>query len=878
MAGRLTEATDDRYQIVSASAVRVGGTPDDDGLLDRVSPPAWAQVRPLATDQASLALSSTIAMPPNEVINNAGDYAFADGSSGAVFLRRAGGSTVRVLQMGDAVPGIPNARLEMAYSPRINQSGLLCLQFDYYAGVVTQNIILTYDGSTFHKIAAASDVAPNSGGAVFGRSLSVAGFNDAGDVAFIAPLIPLGSPAGTPTNPTLFIVPSGGSPVRVVGKGDTAPGTDGATFVSVGGSSLNSQGEVLISATLTKDGSSSFYGYFVGSVSGVRKVVVHGDPKPDGGTFNLPSAGTAAMNNLGHVACREVFGTTIYIHTATTGLTAAFSQTTPVPAPLDSRTLTGVGISAFNDSDDVLFLGSLSGTSANNSAMFRYTSGNPLEIVAYKGQAAPGTTGQTFYSFTSPQMNNEGDIGLSSTLSPSTPVSSGVFKKPAGGGLAAVALHGDASGLSGGGTLSAPSYYRLAGNGIVYYDTNIAGGSANYACYLVTPEGTQVLATSLDPLPAGSNVIFRTLFTSGAGNYTGFIARRTGGSDALVVHNAVTGVTSKVVGVGDAAPGGVITTISNSGFVYLNSSGTVVFGASVSGTSGYVFLWDATSGIRKLVAPGDVEPSSGLTITSATLSSGYLVSAISDAGRVAIRANFTSTTDSGIYLAQIGQALGKIVRVKSGSPYGDPAPGPTGAAFYSVSRWLVNKDGRVAFQGMIRVPNGTSAGLLYDGIFVGSTEAGSVQAVWLNEQVSGSQAAPNLAAFDDAGRAVFFATGTDGITGLYTGTGGSAPQLIAASGATAPAGGNYSFMTSAKDARVNVIGDIFFHAFLSGVPRTPATSCIVRAPTRSRPSRSRDRRRRGRRRRSDRLLPRSTRTRARPSRSVRRAKRCSGTR
>ena len=53
---------------------------------------------------------------------------------------------------------------------------------------------------------------------------------------------------------TLFVVPSGAPPVRVVEFGDTAPGTGGATLKPLSTGGLNNQGEVLFSAVYVAAG------------------------------------------------------------------------------------------------------------------------------------------------------------------------------------------------------------------------------------------------------------------------------------------------------------------------------------------------------------------------------------------------------------------------------------------------------------------------------------------------------------------------------------------------------------------------------------------------------------------------------------------------
>ena len=63
----------------------------------------------------------------------------------AIFLKRAGSSSVvRVIQSGDAVPGIPHTRADIESSVFINSAGLVCFQVDYLEGGISKSAILTY--------------------------------------------------------------------------------------------------------------------------------------------------------------------------------------------------------------------------------------------------------------------------------------------------------------------------------------------------------------------------------------------------------------------------------------------------------------------------------------------------------------------------------------------------------------------------------------------------------------------------------------------------------------------------------------------------------------------------------------------------------------
>ncbi len=777
--------------------------------------PASAQVRPVLTDQAalSLGLPSTYDFGDGGGLGARsvnGDVVFTDDSRVAIFLKRSGSSIVRLLQVGDAVPGIANTYIDYLYPPMINATGVVCLQIGYSTGVVGSTAIVTYSGSTYTTVVQGSDAVAGVPGAVFGRGISLRSFNNAGDVAFTSTLLPLGVLSGTPVT-TLFISLAGSTPVRVIGAGDVATGTGGLTVVSFTPSTINTAGEVLFTASLT-NGSATTYGVFVGSTSGVRKIVANGDAKPGGGTFSLTSsAGTAFINNLGTVAYTDAVKDVIYVHTVASGMTPTVTLATAVPSPLDSRTLTALTLGGINDSGVMAFSGTLTGTSTNNNALFRYTPSEALFLVAYKGQTAPVSGGAVYYNFQRMQLNSLGDIAFYSSSSTST-ASIGIFKSPVGDYVSAVATVGMSTGLSGGGTFKSPNYLALGEDGVVYVESLVEGGAARSLLFSTAPSTYGPIVSTADALPSGARVTSRTSTVSGAGEYALFGAQYAGGPASFVLHHTASATTTRVAGIGDAAPGGgVITAFADFHEASLNAGGTVVFGAWVDGTSGYLLAWSQATGLIQVAGPGDTEPTSGNTFTGAyppISPSRTGKSTVNVNGQVAFRGTF-STTDAGLYVATPSEAIGKIVRANSSSPYGDAAP--SGGQFYSIARFLINAQGQVAFQAQTRTTDGNR----YDGIFIATTTPGSLQTVWISSAPT-TTAISTLAALDDDGRVVFFAPGAGGLTNLYVGTGGGTPVAVATNGAAAPAGGNYAFTATSMDADVNVLGDIVFQAPMSG--------------------------------------------------------------
>ena len=289
---------------------------------------AGPPVRAVITDQIELSLPATFGLPPVEALAGSGDFAFLAGGSSGAFVRRAGApSPVRILQSGDEVPGVAHSRIDLFTAIRSNAAGVVALQFDYFTGDTTKSAIVSYDGTTFTKVVLASDLAPGGGGAVFGRPTALIGLNGSGAVAFIAPLTALGAPPGTTASTTIYVASAGGSPVRVAGPGDAAPGTGGGSFGTITALGFNDLGEVVFRSGIS--GGTGGYGLFVGSTSGLRKVVTNGDPNPFGDTFALMSSTSVGsttvvkLNNAGQVAL--VDANALFLHNPASGLAGAVS-------------------------------------------------------------------------------------------------------------------------------------------------------------------------------------------------------------------------------------------------------------------------------------------------------------------------------------------------------------------------------------------------------------------------------------------------------------------------------------------------------------------------------------------------------------------------
>jgi hypothetical protein len=478
------------------NSVRTGLTPLLLGacLLGLVPTAGAQQLVPLVTDQTPLTLSSTFGVPAGAVLNQAGDYAFLGNRASAIFLRRAGApSPVRVLQRGDEVPGFPGSRTRSIDALSMNGSGLLAFSVLFHtpAGRV-QEVIFTFDGTSLQPVVSSLDTAPGTGGAVFGPSLALIGLNDAGDIAVKTSTTIGNQSTGTTLPTTVFIIPGAGAPVRLAGVGDSAPGT-GGTLATLTGGTLNNRGEVLFSGTIS--GGAGGSGLFIAATAGVRKVVANGDAIPSGGAFASP--GNGRLNNLGEVVFDA--SSALWVNSPLTGTSRAVGAGDTVPLPLGGTLGAPSSPQAFDDAGDIAFTAGVTDSAATNLGLFRSGPGNPIEVVAFRNQAAPGAAGQSFSAFSAISINGTGAISFRADRASGGAI--GIFQQSVGDPLVSLVIDGRASPLGGTYRLSGVTLTRTLDTGSVYFSADVPNGSADRGEFLVSPSTTVVLMSTADPLP-----------------------------------------------------------------------------------------------------------------------------------------------------------------------------------------------------------------------------------------------------------------------------------------------------------------------------------------------------------------------------------------
>ena len=739
-------------------------------------------------------------------VNQSGDFVFFGAGQSAVFLRRASdGTTTRLYQMSDPVPGIAGTRGELfSPSPRINNSGKVAFATDYISNAQFQRVILFYNGSTITPIINSTDVAPNSGGATYGRTLTLGGLNNSGDVGFTA--IPNGAT-------TLYILPNGGSSVRIAGPGDAAPGT-GGTFTNIalanGANSLSdNSGEVVFTAQIV--GGSGGFGVFVGSTSGVRKVVANGDAIPGGGTFSISSAPTARLNRFGQVAFvanNATSNSTIWMHTPATGIVKAVSNGDAAPAAIGG-TLSGPSLAAFNDNPYVAFTANVTSSGVTPRGVFRVNPGGAVETVAFANQAAPNASPATFSTFAAVSMDSAlGTISFQSTLTGGS-IGHGLFRQSGVNSPVSILLDGQSAAVPGGGTfnLTNTSRSRTLDNGRVYSFANVFGSPTTYAEFLADTSSVTILMNDGTAMPAGSRTSLRNFRVGAAGDYIAFQGQSTGGRRSFIIRNLITGNFSTLVTEGDSAPGGGRLRFSNLNVSYVNTSGTVVFAAQIIGgplgVSTGIFSVSSSGTITKVVADGDLESSTSSTFSSPTLNT-FAPSPLNNAGQIVFRATVLSKL--GIYVATPGNPIQRIAQNGDAAPGGGTFATPSGVQ-------AINSSGQVAF--FSTTTGGPGAN---QGIFVGAPGGATAKVVVSGDAVPGSTTFltfPNVGySFNDSGEVAFKAALNGGAAGVFVAT-TAGVQTIAVNGNFSNAGAIYNTAVNA-DVLINNAHYVVFHSALTG--------------------------------------------------------------
>lgn len=307
-------------------------------------------------------------------------------------------------------------------------------------------------------------------------------FNDAGEIAFGAPLTGLAGPLSS-LEPGIFT-----SSALIAQQGEPAPGTAGARFGTFGLLSLNAAGEVAFRAFL--EGGDVTPGTASGIFTDTGLVVRAGDTAPDtGGAAFEGFFGQPSLNDAGEIAFRDSL-----VGGGVTRADDAGIFTLAGPVVREGEAAPGTAGAVFdffgqpilNDTGEVLFFAGLRGsdvTGANSSGLFTTSA-----LVAREGDVAPGTGGALFDQFDvffgAPDLNDGGDAAFLAMLAGPgvTPATDrGLFFGDGLGGLSMLVREGDVLDVGGGDlrTINTLSFLNgLSDTGDVGFQATFTDGSS----------------------------------------------------------------------------------------------------------------------------------------------------------------------------------------------------------------------------------------------------------------------------------------------------------------------------------------------------------------------------------------------------------------
>lgn len=762
----------------------------------------------IATDQtASLNLSGSFGVPRATAIDSAGDLAFIGRNGGSLFFRARGSASIQLLlQNGDPVPGIAGGRIA-SFLPAVfdSQAGVLFGVNFYTNDGVTHVAILTGSPATnsYAKVAADEDIAPPANGIPaqpYGTGLTPLSINDNGDVAFNTSLLGL--------TQAVFMIPSGGVPIRLIGQGESVPGSlFGELFLDGPNTRLNASGEMLLSVLPSG----------VLFVSKIGQVIVLPGGCASGNPAFFGSVSRSGLNNS-HVAVftelRSGGSGICYLTVGAVGpSTVALSgDAAPVTigGTLGDLSSSNVFIA---DSGDIYFTAPINNSTITTSALLHFDpSSHLIAEVAHVGQLEPSGSGNTFSGFKGISASIDGTIDFVASFMQG---GAGVFQKTPSGQLTLIARQGSPSPVGGTLDLSQASNIDILSDHSAFFLSQISGGAAHFAEVLAQPGmPTQSLLSSADLLPSAA----RPQLNAGpaAGSFVGFSALRAGGQMSLFVATTSSGVNiTKISTEGDPAPSGLGTfsgfTIFNqtlSAPFFLNANGKIAFQSNISSTTSGasshlgIFAGTSSANLSKIVATGD--PAPGTSSTFSLLEFGQFGFAsvaplLNNNGQLAFF-SFLANGTQGVFRADSDGSIHKIVMT------GDP--GPLGGTFSRISSQVVlSQLGHVAFQAAANNASGA-----YDG------DGNSVPQpiVQSGDHFAGSSTTllntNGLIGLSDSGVLTFLGNGQGGPdAGFLIGSGLapdiSAPLAIAAASTAAPGGGGFVFeLAVAPNAFTSVLG------------------------------------------------------------------------
>jgi Bacterial Ig-like domain (group 3) len=585
----------------------------------------------VATDQSSLNLSNQFGVPAGTAINQAGDFAFVGNGETALFFRAAGASSAtRLLQVEDEVPGFPGSQILILLPELgINSSRSLLFGVRFIgADGFPHAALLLWDGTSYHTLVSSDGIAPGSDGAAYGIELVPGSIDDSGDIDFSA--VPIGTNAAA-----IYIVPPGGTPVRVVGLSDPPPaactwcvtptsgslgnffvGTPTGSAVLIGRAfvpRLNNKGQMLLNL---------WGGLFVGSKDGLSLVPMAstGPCSPQAVTTGtslsaLPITG-GFLNDSGVVAFTNPpnSGSAAICEAPAAGgsPTPAITAGDPAPAIIGGAIASPVAL-GLDNSGDIVFQAPISGSNLTTFALLRYHPSSPTtDVVAYNCEQAPGTSGGFFLlptsipwtpsaacstlasAFEGVAIANDGSVSFNAFLSTG---GNGIYRQTGAAAPEFISLvfsgtstlpfeisvgNGVTLSISSFTVFSTTSQTEILNNGSVFFASYVTSGAADFAVSLGTPGNVKSLMSTADQLPSGAKTILGSTPPEAAGHFVAFTAQPAAGRNNLLESDLTSNTITRVVSDNDpafAAAGGPPGNTVLAPNYFLNESGQVAFEA-----------------------------------------------------------------------------------------------------------------------------------------------------------------------------------------------------------------------------------------------------------------------------------------------------------
>jgi hypothetical protein len=343
--------------------------------------------------------------------------------------------------------------------------------------------------------------------------------------------------------------------------------------------------------------------------SPLRVVAMAGTPAPGGGSYDRfgveEQPVPPSVNARGDIA----FFARLMRSSADEGLFLASNGHAALVAQTGGNAPGGGTISSFTDhpapalngSGEVAFAAGVDGGHAT-AALLAWKEGR-LSALAESGAKAPGVAGGAFFDFSSPAINDAGDVAFLATVRRGHETVDAIYRRGKDG-LTKVVAAGDPA--PGGGAFSGLGAPAINNKGVVAFAAVVEQGQTPGGIYATGPAGLRRLVGAGDAAPGGG--MYTRLSEHVGLDDSGRVAfltmlGETASRSAIVV--AGEGGASRVAALGTPAPGGG-SFASFGEAPSLAADGRIAFIAAVQGGPGTTGAWlTGPNGVERVASTGD---------------------------------------------------------------------------------------------------------------------------------------------------------------------------------------------------------------------------------------------------------------------------------